>query len=225
MFDFTALIKAWRGEGLVSRMFKDFEEMLGGIVEMLSITCGALAGGVEIQEAREKMRALDKEVNRMERKIRRQLVEHLTARPGVDVEASLVLMSIIKDAERLGDYARNILRAADMSPRVTDNPKYAAAIEGLTSQVESLLADTRKAIAESDEDLATRTMAREDAVKAAADQLLREISADALPSSQTVTLALMAWYFRRLAAHTANIASGIVNPVEWLDYKARAAKE
>jgi phosphate uptake regulator len=224
MFDFTALIKAWRGEGLVSRMFKDFQEMLGGVVEMLSITCSALNGGAT-EEAREKMRALDKEVNKAERKIRRQIVEHLTVRTGVDVEASLVLMSIVKDAERLGDYARNVFAAAGQFPGALSQPRYATAIEGLTGQVEGLLADTRKAIAESDEDLATRVMEREGAVKAAADALLREVSADTLPSSQTVTLTLMAWYFRRLAAHTANIASSVVNPVEWLDYKARGAKE
>ena len=32
--------------------------------------------------------------------------------PGVDVPACLVLMSVVKDAERIGDYCKNVLDAA-----------------------------------------------------------------------------------------------------------------
>ena len=59
----------------------------------------------------------DGEVNELERTIRRQVVTHLAV-PGSDADLpySLLLISLVKDVERLGDYAKNLAEARRHSP-------------------------------------------------------------------------------------------------------------
>ena len=50
----------------------------------------------------------DVAVNELERSIRRKVLRHLTVNPGHDVAICLALMSVAKDAERIGDYCKNV---------------------------------------------------------------------------------------------------------------------
>ena len=61
----------------------------------------------------------DGEVNELERTIRRQVVTHLAV-PGSDADLpySLLLISLVKDVERLGDYAKNLAELADIRPEL-----------------------------------------------------------------------------------------------------------
>lgn len=224
MFGFKALIDAWRGKGLVPEMFDEFQDMLKNSAMMLKVASDALAGNVEQDKARAEMRARDKQINRIQRGIRRGVVEHMVYNPGVDVAASLVLMSIVKDAERLGDYARALYEAGDISAGVVSTPGYAEAIKDIEDGIEGLIYDAAKALQDSDEALARDVMAREDSLKAKCDDILARVAADRLPGDKTAALAVISRYLRRMTAHTANIASSVTNPVEWLDYKPKEGK-
>lgn len=221
MFDFKRLIAAWRAEGLVSEMYREFEGMLDGVIGMYDEAARVLAGEVSPDDVRRDMRAKDKEINRTQRKIRRQLVEHLSIQPGADVPACLILMSIVKDAERLGDYLGYLLKVGYICPDVAKTEGFAEAMAGLEGRVGELLADGRRALAESDEDLARDVMAREDAIKKECDAMLEQVAKAQLPSERIVAVTLVSRYLRRLVGHTANIASSVINPVERLDYKPK----
>ena len=223
MFGFKALLEAWRGQGLISKMFAEFEEMLVQTGKMFEISCQSCSGTIDVAAAREELRSRDKQVNKLQRSIRRQVVEHLIAKPGTDVPACLVLMSIVKDAERLGDYARALFDTAQLCCPVVKDGKYATALRDIEADVSRMMADARKALTESDEALANDVMSRESAIKAKCRQLFADLTADNLSGSESAALALMSWHFRRLTAHTANIASSVVNPIEWLDYKSKKA--
>ena len=88
---------------------ESFGSMLGLTLEM-NIAAGQLFFG-ESDSATEskRIRERDIQVNQLERKIRRQVITHL-AIPGneADTPYSLLLMSLSKDVERLGDYAKNL---------------------------------------------------------------------------------------------------------------------
>ncbi len=224
MFDFKALFNAWRGAGLVNEMFKEFQEMMDDGGKMFKGVCDAMSGRDGAEAVRENLRGLDKEINRTQRDIRRKVVEHLTLNPASDVPACLVLMSIVKDAERLGDYAQDLYKAWQLAPEAVKLPKYAPMLAQLQDEVGKFMADTRQALATSDEKLANDVMDRERSVKALADAMLAEVTRDQMSPAEAVSLAVISRYLRRLAAHTANIASSVVNPVEWLDYKSKKPK-
>jgi phosphate uptake regulator len=220
MFNFKELITAWRSEGLVSEMFKDFEGMLAVSAEMFDTVKSVLSGDVAPDDAWEGLRAQDKKINRTERSIRRRIVEHLSV-GGADVPTCLILMSIVKDAERIGDYMGYLFKAARICPGAAKTEGFAEVVAELEADVASLMADGRKAIAESDEALAREVMERENPLKEKCDRMLEECARAALPPERIVAMTLLSRYFRRLAGHTANIASGIINPVERLDYKPK----
>ncbi len=222
MFNFKALLEAWRAEGLISQMYREFQEMLDRSSEMFAITRKTLAGEHDVDSVWQEVRQRDKDINRTQRLIRRQVVEHLTVEAGVDVPACLVLMSIVKDAERLGDYMGYLFKVARICPDAAKTQGFADEIARLEDEVARMMADAKKALADSDENLARDVMAREDTVKNGCDTMLEKVSKAAeLPPERIVAVTLISRYLRRLVGHTANIASSVVNPVERLDYKPK----
>ena len=90
--------------------------------EMLQLTCGMTvsAGGIcfgEKTSAEDRTRIYqdDVQVNKLEREIRKKVVAHLSIQGNrSDVPYSLLLMSLVKDVERLGDYAKNLAEVIDI---------------------------------------------------------------------------------------------------------------
>ncbi|MCH8936264.1 MAG: PhoU domain-containing protein, partial [Gemmatimonadetes bacterium] len=67
-------------------------------------------------EERTQIYKQDVKVNKLERKIRKQVIAHLSiAGNSADVPYSLLLMSLVKDVERIGDYAKNLAETLDVS--------------------------------------------------------------------------------------------------------------
>ncbi len=221
MFDFKRILRAWRAEGLISRMYNEFEEMLDIAAEMLDRARSTLSGEMSPESLWDLMRARDKEINRTQRLIRRQLVEFLTVNEGVDIPACLILMSIVKDAERLGDYASYLFKSAYICRDAAKTEGFAEEIDRLWSEVASMMAEGRKALHESDEELARSVMERENPIKDGCDAMLQKAAGSHVAPERIVVVTLISRYLRRLAGHTANIASSVVNPVERLDYKPK----
>ena len=64
-----------------------------------------------------RIRQRDVEVNALQRTIRRQVVAHLSFQNSRgDVPYSLLLVSLVKDVERLGDYAKNLSEVRSVHP-------------------------------------------------------------------------------------------------------------
>jgi phosphate uptake regulator len=72
----------------------------------------ALTGRRRRGDVNDELRATDQKVNRLEREIRRELVVHASVFGAIDTPAVLVYMSIVKDVERVGDYAKNLVDLA-----------------------------------------------------------------------------------------------------------------
>lgn len=221
MFNFKALLEAWRSEGLIAEMYGEFEQMLDLSAEIFETARKVLAGEVSPESVAEEVRGRDKQINRLQRLIRRQVVEHLAMHAGADVTACLILMSIVKDAERLGDYGRDLFSVSYICPGATRTEGFTDRVSRLENRVAELMGDSRKALAESDEELARDVMGRESGMKAECDAIIEALVEAGLPTERTIALTLVSHYLRRLTAHTANIASGVINPVERLDYKPK----
>ena len=63
---------------------------------------------------RTKIYKKDIEINKLQRGIRRRIVAHLSFAENIpDVPYCLLMMSLVKDVERLGDYAKNITEVVE----------------------------------------------------------------------------------------------------------------
>ena len=105
---FKQLFAAFKSGDVLDQAFSEFSEMLDHSQWMFIRANEVIGRKVPAEEVKESLMHRDKSVNDLLRSIRRKIVSHLTINPGGDVAACLALMSVAKDAERLGDYCKNV---------------------------------------------------------------------------------------------------------------------
>jgi phosphate uptake regulator len=215
---FRELMAAWRKTDPLKDMYRGLLEMVETCEWMFSACWKAGVDGKISPDVKEEIYRRDINVNKAERNIRRHIVEHLAVQPGVDVPACLILMSVVKDAERLGDYCKNILDAAELLTGPLSECGFFKTFDELNKEILSFFGKTRKAIADSDEMLAQEVIVEERDAAGRCDTLVERIASEDLPAKEAVPWALIARYLKRISAHLGNIASSLVMPVHKLDY-------
>jgi phosphate transport system protein len=200
-------------------MFSEMEEMLGDGVGMFRPVSEVLRGKRSLTtETHNSVYETDRRINHLQRKIRKQLVEHLIVSPGTDVPISLVLMSITKDAERVGDICKNLLEVAEAMGGPLGNDALGARLTELLSRVEELFSPTVAAFRESDKEVGRDTVERSRAIAKECDGVIDTLMEAELPCRTAVLYTLTARYLKRMSLHLSNIASSVVMPLHRLDY-------
>ena len=106
------------------------------LTQSMTHLAGQIFFGEKQKSARDQVLRLDIQVNELERVIRRALLVHL-AIPGnsADVPYSLLLMSLVKDVERLGDYAKNLAEIVDIRPEPLPEGQVLSELVGIRQSV------------------------------------------------------------------------------------------
>ena len=213
-----ALIDAWRSRGAMHHMYDELMEMLNATHWMFKAVGGVLFEGADPAAVRDRLYATDVRVNKTERKIRLQIVEHLAIHPGGDVPACLVLMSLVKDAERIGDYCKNLYEVGavlgkGLAPGVVD-----AGAREVHAHIVETFEKTKKALLEGDEAVAAAVTREAKKVAHALEEKVAAVAGSDLPARAAVCQALALRHMKRVHAHLCNIASSVVQPVHKLDY-------
>lgn len=202
-------------------------EMLASCKEAYRLATVATFGESDSDDAGEQLFALDAEINRTERAIRRELLVHGTVR-GAEVDQGLMLMymSLAKDIERIGDKCKDIWDLSHMGANLSVGDD----TEELTKHrdhVAELIDLTIDAFAKED---AERVHELIELIRADADHydhhVLEFVNSD-LPSRVAAPRALFYRYIKRLSQHLSNILSSVVMPVDRLDFykKSKAITE
>jgi len=212
------LISAWRGRDLLSEMLTEFQHMLQD-GEWMFRTAGAVLLREEKPDVvHDEFFARDKEINRQETDIRRRIVEHLSLRRDADVPACLVLMSVVKDAERIGDFCKNVYEVACLYTMNFDHGPYITPLKELRAEIESLFSKCRVAFAEADQEVAGEIIAETKGITKHCDEMIAQLINDQLPTQKAVAYALLSRYFKRVASHLRNIATSVTGPVHQIDH-------
>jgi len=202
----------------LNAMLAEFAQMIEKTEWMFDVSIQVLMGHKAVDDVEKELYAKDREVNEHQRSIRRKIVRHLTLRPGVDVPACLVLMSVVKDAERMGDFCKNIFDLGKMFDVTFDRGRYKTPLVELADQVENLFSKTRKAFERSDEEMARSVMSKGVRISNQCEMLIKQLMVDNLPTKKAVAYTLMARYLKRISSHLTNIATSVTTSVDNLDY-------
>src|SRR4030067_169427 len=97
--------------------------MLELVKDMFGIITERLAGESAPGKL-EKISNVDKKVNRLHRDTRKKVYEHLAISGTGDLFSSLVILSVVDDVERIGDYNKNIADVALLIPNKLNLRKY-----------------------------------------------------------------------------------------------------
>jgi phosphate transport system protein len=164
----------------------------------------------------------DRFVNHLNREIRRLIAEHLVVKPGDDPIASLVLLNVNIDLERVGDFTKNIYEVAEAYSGPIVESKYhrlgeLLAIEELVSEDFTL---TQKAFSELDSGVAQRVLVNHKNVSFKLNELINDLFVFTdLPVKDAVMAVLVSRYLKRVNAHLMNVASTVINPFDWVSYQ------
>jgi phosphate uptake regulator len=135
---FENLLSFWKGKDFLIKVMEDFRVMLDETESMFEAVCARLLNGKDDPELKDRIYKVDKQVNRIQRDIRKRIVEHLSLQPTVDTNACLLLMSVVKDAERLGDYCKNLYEVTELLDDPVDRPFFAEYFDELYREIVSL---------------------------------------------------------------------------------------
>ncbi|MDG2148478.1 MAG: PhoU domain-containing protein [Planctomycetota bacterium] len=201
----------------LARIFQHFGQMLEDGRHIFDAASNALLGGTDPETIRDDLYATDRRINGVEQKIRRELVVHLAVSERTEFSVCLKLMSLVKDAERIGDYAKNIFDLGVAVPGFNADPAREDLIQ-VKDQVSRLLAKMRNLHESQDEELARAFCEQGESVLRHCDEKVDSLLRSTDNDSHAVTSALMYRYIKRVMAHSMNIVSSIFMSVDKLDY-------
>lgn len=219
------LLNALRGKGMLEHMLKQFGEMLEDDEWMFDVATTVLMRETSAAEVRSAIYQRDKKVNQQQRQIRKEIVEHLAVHPEVNVPACLVLMSVVKDAERIGDYCKNIFQIADMYTQNFEHGPYVDPLKVILNETKGMFSKAKDAFANSDASLAQQVMNTCRSLSKRCDMMISQLIRDTLPTEKAVAYTLLSRYFKRIAAHLTNISSAVVSPVHLIDFVDESLRE
>jgi phosphate transport system protein len=193
------------------------QTMISDDLHSFELAIGALMGQTSPHEVGAELRATDHKVNEAERDIRRELVVHASVQGAIDTPAILVYMSIVKDIERIGDYAKNIFDLANDGIDLSTG-MYAGEIAQAAVEVPDFLRDAAAAFATRDAERSKALLHRGDDLLDGFDARVSALVREEHPDHQSVAAALMHRYLKRIVAHAMNVLSAVVMPIDRLDY-------
>jgi phosphate uptake regulator len=206
------------GDAQLEQIEAQIRQMLVDDRHTFDTAINALIGGTDPELVRKDVHKTDRRVNKAERAVRRELVVHVSVR-GASADISLVLasMSVVKDAERIGDYSKNIWDIAHSGVDLSDAEDISVLIR-YRDRISKLIADTARVFGEKDLEAAHTMLQGGDHLQAEYDDLIAEQLRSDKPAREAVPRALLYRYFKRITAHLMNILTSLVMPIDRLDY-------
>ena len=160
----------------------------------------------------------DIQVNQLERNIRKQVVAHLSFKGNVlDMPYCLVLMSVVKDVERLGDYAKNLIEVAEIHPGLKDDDIKRELLE-IRHGVEEAFESISDVFATSDQERALQLIRQGRDIAHRCDALILRIASGQCEARTTTAQVLGTRYYKRIGGHVLNVLSSVVMPLHKIDY-------
>jgi phosphate transport system protein len=218
------LLSLFRKDNLYAQALAESHQMLDIDLEMFEASVESLRrcddGTMPVDVYK-----MDKQVNRFERDVRRKVMTHLTVSGPADVASGLMLVSVVIDIERIGDYATNIFDLARYHPRRLDAGSLEAEVTAIETQVTELFRLMVEAFKTNDVEKARKIMLTyKEKLAAECEGIVKRIvtgEVTDLPASDAATLTLYIRYLKRISAHSRNLVSGIVNPFHRIGYKEK----
>lgn len=206
-----------RGAGADDRLDNieaTIQQMLADDRAAFDLAMAALLGDVVADEVRQEIKTTDRRVNEGERAIRRELLVRASVVGAVESPALFMYMSIVKDIERIGDYAKNLLDLARDGADLGSHPEW----RELWQEAAALITTTAAAFEARDVDEARSLMVHGDRLLDLYDDEVSELVRRGSEEPDAVARALAYRYLKRIVAHLTNVLSSVVNPLDRLDY-------
>ena len=220
---FKNLVNIWKSEDSLSQAWSSSNEMLVISHDMFNDSINALRSG-EKNKVIKSIKQRDEIINQYHREIRKKVVTYYSVSKDIlNIDSGLVLLNMVVDIERVGDYSKNILDLAKHHPKKLVSEKISDELRIIEKAVIERFKNTVIAIETMDEDIAGKLIKsyRSDLGKISDNLVASSISGNFQIGEEhkASSMVLYARYLKRIGAHLKNITSVVVNPFESIGYK------
>jgi phosphate uptake regulator len=213
------LLSLFRTENPLSAMADNFASMLARTYGLTIEAGDVLFGKAITPEERTRLYKQDVTINKLERRIRKQVIAHLSLGTNrADLPYCLLLMSLVKDVERIGDYAKNFVELSELGQAPLAEGPLRHELHRVALGVTELLSETLRVVETCDGELATSAYASGRDLCKWCDRLVADVAASDQSAADSVRLAVGARYYKRVAGHLMNVLSSQFMPLHKLDY-------
>lgn len=170
----------------------------------------------------------DNEVNKYQREVRKDVFNHLVLTEGEQLSSGLILVSIVIDIERIGDYTKNIVDLAQNHPRRLHGGNFEDDLVRIEQAVLENFRRTIDVFKNSDEEAAIQLLKEFKWISKLSDDCLYLLVKETDPSIASGSAVALSLYFRslkRINSHLRNVTTSVVNPFHRIGYKPKKKKE
>ena len=192
------------------------QRMVNDARHTFDLALSAVTGGA-VETVADEIRETDRQINATEVEIRRALLVHASVHGGIDTPEVLAFMNMSKDLERIGDYNKNIFDLAEEGVSFTESPEIET-ILSLRDEVSSRISLMGEILSMRDEERARTYIERGDEMRKDFDRRVNELLHSTEEAVTAVPRALLFRFLKRVSAHSSNVVSAVVMPVDQLDY-------
>ena len=219
---FKDIVTLWNSDDLLSQAWDESYDMMVLSNEIFTTAIKYLRKNETIETVKA-LKKRDQEINLFQQEVRRKVVTHYAVSQKIeDLPNGLVLLNMVVDVERVGDYTKNILDLSLYYPETIRSEEFSNDLAEVEKEVSSRFEKTIQAINSQDSDVAKSLMSSYKDVVSITDQIVNGCISGEISygnESKTTSLALYARYLKRVAAHLKNISTILVNPFEAVGYK------
>ena len=218
---FRKWLAIFKKDTLIDRAYQRSFEMLD-ITNAMYVEAKNSLRHREDCEVNLQVKDTDKKVNSYEREVRRMVFNHLAVRGTADLPSGLVLVSIIIDIERIGDYAKNMVELALDHPGKLHGGKFEGEIVRIEEALEDNFIQTKKCFKEGNSETAFELLQKYAWVNEHCDDtvmaLVKEKDVRIKPGD-AAALALYTRWLKRINSHLRNITTSVVNPFDRIGFE------
>jgi len=220
---FREIVTLWKTDDLLSQAWHESHQMMTLSNEIFNKAISYLRDGKDIKTLK-KLKKRDQEINEFQKNVRKKVITHFSVSKNVDdIPSGLVLLSIVVDIERVGDYTKNILDLAINHPNKIISEDILEELFDIENEVIARFRKTLDSINAQDEEIAEELLNtyKKNLVRVS-DKIVTKCIAGEIrfdDEAKSVSVALYARYLKRIGAHLKNITTTVINPYEYVGYK------
>lgn len=218
------LISVWKSHNLLTQAWDESYEMLEISRDMFWEAIRILRESDDLVVNVE-VRKKDRVVNQYLQEVRRKVMTHCTVQGPRSLPSGMVLISIVIDMERIGDYCKNILDLATVHPQRLSVADYEKPLSDIEEEIKTRFDNTIEVLRKQDVEKAREMMKT---FKAEIGGICDQIDDDlvggkdkGLSPGDSAALALYVRYLKRISAHLNNIVTSVVNPFDRIGFQEK----
>ena len=196
---------------LIDRAVRELASMLDTSADMFAAASGCLLDNEPLSVD---LAEMDDRVNDSEQAVRLAVLEHVVMAPKDETSFSLLLVSVVQDAERCGDLAKTLAKVSELADRPRTGP-HVRALSSIRDRVQAAFPRARRAFVEGDAAEARALMDEHARTKAEVADVIRALTSDpALSPNAAAVLTMGARIVGRTSSHLSNIISAVALPFD-----------